>query len=102
MSIPRISRRLDATAELADHLRSLAETLQDQLNALPSAGYDDVAAAHRAHVAQNLDEVHLALRLHGEGRYGTCIRCADPISVVRLEVRPWATRCVRCADRFGW
>ena len=37
-----------------------------------------------------------------EGRYGTCIRCADPISVVRLEARPWATRCIRCADRVGW
>ena len=76
--------------------------LDDQLRSLPANAPDDVAAAHRASVERTLEEVRLALHLHGEGRYGTCIRCADPISVVRLEARPWATRCIRCADRVGW
>jgi len=102
MTIPSVSRRPASTAELADRLAKLEVALQDQLESLPRASNDGVAAAYHASVEQNLEEVRLALRLHGEGRYGTCIRCADPISVVRLEVRPWATRCVRCADRVGW
>ena len=102
MSTPSISPRLGETVDLADRLTDLERTLQEQLHTMPTASNDGVAAAHRATVEQNLQEVRLALRLHAEGRYGTCVRCADPISVVRLDVRPWATRCVRCADRFGW
>ena len=90
------------TPVLSDHLRALESTLDDQLQSLPAHACDEVAAAHRASVERTLEEVRLALRLHGEGRYGTCIRCADPISVVRLEARPWATRCIRCADLVGW
>lgn len=33
------------------------------------------------------------------GSYGICEVCADPIPEGRLEVRPTATRCVRCAGR---
>jgi RNA polymerase-binding transcription factor DksA len=103
MTLPLVSpRRETSTAAPGDQLRDLENTLQTQLDTLPTVSEDGVAAAHRANVEQNLQEVRLALRLHAEGRYGTCIRCADPIAGVRLEVRPWATRCIRCADRFGW
>ncbi|QIM22056.1 hypothetical protein G7075_14475 [Phycicoccus sp. HDW14] len=102
MTLPVVSPRRETTTALADQLSALENTLQVQLDTLPFASEDGVAVAHRANVENNLQEVRLALRLHAEGRYGTCIRCADPIAGVRLEVRPWATRCVRCADRFGW
>jgi RNA polymerase-binding transcription factor DksA len=102
MTIPIAPARLDTPAALAGHLLALESRLDDQLRSLPANAPDDVAAAHRASVERTLEEVRLALHLHGEGRYGTCIRCADPISVVRLEARPWATRCIRCADRVGW
>ena len=101
MTNPIASARLDSAAT-AGHLRSMESTLNDQLQSLPAFATDDVAAAHNARIERTLEEVRLALRLHGEGRYGTCIRCADPISVVRLEARPWATRCIRCANRVGW
>ena len=91
----------ETRTELPERLRALEDTLQHQLEGAVQAD-DHVAVAHRAAVEQNLEEVRLALRLHDEGRYGRCIRCADPISVGRLEARPWATRCVRCAERFGW
>ncbi len=102
MTIRIASARRKTPAALAGRLRALESRLDDQLRSLPTHVTDDVAAAHRASVERTLEEVRLALRLHGEGRYGTCIRCADPISVVRLEARPWATRCIRCADRVGW
>ena len=91
---------LDASAARAAQLHALERSVTDQLRSMAAVATDEVAAAHRAGVEQMLDEVRLALRLHAEGRYGTCIRCADPISPVRLEARPWATCCIRCADRF--
>ncbi|MEO5652085.1 MAG: TraR/DksA C4-type zinc finger protein [Marmoricola sp.] len=87
---------------LADHLESLEATLESQLLNLPTARLDDVAAAHRASIERNLKEVRTARRCLTDGRYGSCLRCADPISVGRLAVRPWATRCTRCAERPEW
>ena len=102
MTIPIASARRQTPAALAGRLRALESRLYEQIRSLPTHVTDDVATAHRASVERTHEEVRLALRLHDEGRYGTCIRCADPISVVRLDARPWATRCIRCADRVGW
>jgi RNA polymerase-binding transcription factor len=102
MTTPIAPARPDTHALLEGRLRALESRLDDQLRTLPTFATDDVAAAHRASVQRTHEEVRQALRLHAEGRYGTCIRCADPISLVRLQARPWATRCIRCADRVGW
>lgn len=40
-----------------------------------------------------------ALRLLDEGTYGVCLDCGNLIPAGRLEARPWATLCVRCAER---
>ncbi|MFI1168102.1 TraR/DksA family transcriptional regulator [Streptomyces sp. NPDC020801] len=61
-------------------------------------------AFERAHVAallartrEHLAELDRALeRLEG-GDYGRCTVCGEPIPRERLEVRPAATTCVRCA-----
>lgn len=102
MSTPiNFARRDGAAPELRDRLESLERTLEQQLAAATSPE-DHVATAHRAGVERTLEEVRLSLRLTAEGRYGTCVRCADPISAIRLEARPWATRCIGCSQRFGW
>ncbi|MFD6278328.1 TraR/DksA family transcriptional regulator [Streptomyces sp. NPDC060209] len=61
-------------------------------------------AFERAHVASllaqarnHLDEVDRALERLERGDYGRCERCREPIPPGRLEVRPAATTCVRCA-----
>lgn len=46
-----------------------------------------------------LSEVDAALERWEAGSYGVCESCGDPIPVERLEVRPFATRCVPCASR---
>jgi RNA polymerase-binding transcription factor DksA len=33
------------------------------------------------------------------GRYGVCVACGRPIAAERLEARPSADRCLRCAER---
>ncbi|ARH92649.1 TraR/DksA family transcriptional regulator [Streptomyces sp. MOE7] len=61
-------------------------------------------AFERAHVAALLAQAHdhLAALDRAEERlargvYGRCEACGDPIPAERLEVRPAASTCVRCA-----
>lgn len=89
-------------ADLADHLERFEIARQRQLDALPTTNLDVVAAAHRASVERILGEVRTARRRLEDGRYGTCTSCADPIALGRLELRPWATTCTRCAARPKW
>lgn len=46
-----------------------------------------------------LREVEAALVRVGNGTYGICQRCSEPIAVRRLEAVPWATCCVPCQER---
>ncbi len=42
-----------------------------------------------------LTEVQNALKRIGDGTYGKCIVCGQPIPERRLEAIPWAARCVK-------
>ncbi|MGW2898947.1 TraR/DksA family transcriptional regulator [Streptomyces sp. NPDC001212] len=61
-------------------------------------------AFERAHVAamlaqarDHLADLDRALERLEEGDYGRCEGCGEPIPSQRLEVRPAARTCVRCA-----
>lgn len=43
------------------------------------------------------EQVRAALERLDSGGYGVCARCGLPIPEGRLEVLPWAVRCVDCA-----
>lgn len=45
-----------------------------------------------------LEAIAEALARLGEGTFGICTNCGKPIAEVRLEVRPYAEKCVHCAD----
>jgi RNA polymerase-binding transcription factor DksA len=58
----------------------------------------------RAHVAsllvqarEHLNDLDLAMERWERGDCGRCTGCGEPIPRERLEVRPAATTCVRCA-----
>jgi DnaK suppressor protein len=53
-------------------------------------------AAHEQMLEQ-LAEVDRALEKIEESSYGTCDVCGAEIPEGRLEVHPWATKCVTCA-----
>ncbi len=53
-------------------------------------------AAHEQMLSQ-LADVERALAKLDEGSYGRCDVCAGAIPDGRLEVHPWAPRCVACA-----
>ncbi|UVI35106.1 TraR/DksA family transcriptional regulator [Brevibacterium spongiae] len=46
-----------------------------------------------------LDEIAEALARLDSGSFGTCIDCGGPIAEARLEIRPYAAKCVDCASR---
>jgi DnaK suppressor protein len=48
---------------------------------------------------QTLADVRRALAKLDEGTYGMCDVCGKPIGDERLEVLPWAVRCVKDASR---
>lgn len=48
---------------------------------------------------QHLAEVDAALERVAAGTYGACERCGAPIGAGRLEARPVARLCIRCASR---
>ncbi len=54
-------------------------------------------AAHEQMLVQ-LAVVDRAIEKLDDGTYGTCDVCGDDIPAGRLEVQPWAVRCVRCAE----
>ena len=53
------------------------------------------AVSAQEHLLAMLQEVRRARRRVAEGTYGTCEVCGKPIPEARLEVRPWAVRCVQ-------
>jgi RNA polymerase-binding transcription factor DksA len=62
-------------------------------------------AFERQHVAAlitqkraHLNVLNDALNRLEHGGYGWCSKCGDPIPAERLEARPAATMCVRCAE----
>ena len=57
-----------------------------------------VLARISASARKTLLEIDDALARIEAGAYGDCSKCHKPIPVERLEVRPHARECVRCAS----
>src|ERR1700742_799794 len=55
-------------------------------------------AALLAQAREHLAAIDEALRRLGEGGYGRCEVCGQPIAPERLAARPTATRCLACAS----
>lgn len=51
--------------------------------------------------ASELRQVDQALARIEAGTYGICAHCRRPIPAARLEARPFAEYCVRCAEKLG-
>lgn len=58
------------------------------------AGIAEAAASARRQVDD-------AIARLDAGTYGICAACGQPIPAARLEVRPFATHCVACAEKLG-
>jgi DnaK suppressor protein len=57
------------------------------------------AAALLGQVREHLAQIDAAAARLGEGSYGVCGGCGQPIGAARLAARPVATTCIGCAAR---
>lgn len=122
--MPNSNSSADATkfdpAEVESLLRAKLRQLDAEASSLavaaPEPGtqvqYGKRAGDHVAEVADRLarsraagelekleEEVRAAVAKVGAGSYGVCDDCGRPIPGDRMEVLPWATRCVDCQSR---
>ena len=74
-------------------LRQRAEALAECAQSVP----DPVAQRRSADLQATVDEIDAALARIVAGTYGSCARCGSAIPVERLQMRPFAGRCVACA-----
>ena len=97
VALPQLEGGLPPTlAGVDDHLARIEHARQAQLDALPPAPDNVVAAAHRRIVARYVDQVRKArARLHA-GTYGACARCGSRIPPKVLDREPWQTVCTVC------
>ncbi|KPP96209.1 TraR/DksA family transcriptional regulator [Erythrobacter sp. HL-111] len=91
----RLDQLLERAEVIEDDLRHpLDDDLEEQAIDLADdealEGVDDVL---RAEIAQ----LRLALLRIANGTYGTCSNCGAQIDPRRLQARPIATRCIKCA-----
>jgi hypothetical protein len=80
-------------SQRADCLRQRDEVLAECAQSVP----DPVALSRSAMLQRNLAEIDAALHRIDAGTYGQCVRCGAAIPEERLELRPFAGDCVRCA-----
>ncbi|MFF3326226.1 TraR/DksA family transcriptional regulator [Streptomyces sp. NPDC002889] len=112
--IERESARERVAAERADtsaQIEALSREFDRIVEANALVAIDDEhdpegssTAFERAHVASllaqardHLADLDQALERLERGDYGRCEGCGEPIPAERLEVRPAASTCVRCA-----
>ncbi|XRQ15477.1 TraR/DksA family transcriptional regulator [Actinomadura welshii] len=60
---------------------------------------DEAALARRDSLQTTIEEVDAALARLDDGTYGRCEDCARPVPAGRLEIIPYARRCVQCQQR---
>jgi len=106
------SRLVDERESATQAIESSKQTMANLLDARRGSQADDEhdpegatitlqfaeSAALLANSRNHLDQVNAALGRMTEGRYGQCQLCGADIALARLEARPFAAHCVRCAQ----
>jgi DnaK suppressor protein len=101
--------RMELNQQRRFRIEQLQELGADTAEAVATA--DDprleVTRALRLAAESALAEIEGALRRLEQGTYGTCQRCAEPVSWERLEVLPMAALCTPCqwmaeSDHASW
>jgi DnaK suppressor protein len=77
----------------ADCVRPREEALAECAQSVP----DPVAQRRSADLQVTIGEIDAALTRLDAGTYGSCTQCGAAIPEERLELRPFAGRCVACS-----
>lgn len=97
--------RLAAIDETIEELRAdrgadVADDEHDPEGVTLSGEWARAFGVHEA-AERELAEIDDAVRRWEDGTYGVCVDCGRGIPVARLRVRPFAMRCVSCAEKAG-
>ena len=80
---------------LSDELGDLATGDDNHLADTATATFDrELDEGLEEGVQQTLHDIEDALRKIGEGSYGVCEVCGEPIGSARLSALPWARLCI--------
>ncbi|MEV4352562.1 TraR/DksA C4-type zinc finger protein [Actinoplanes sp. NPDC049596] len=100
-----VERRDELQAEYQQSISEITELARDRME--DSAGDDQADAGTKTfereqeitlanNLLERINQVERAIDRLGEGNYGWCERCGNPIPVERLAAFPSATLCVSC------
>lgn len=70
----------------------------DALDQTQFAAERDLTVSLLNRETQMFRRVRGALRRMGDGTYGLCLNCEEPISPRRLRAVPWAELCLECQE----
>ena len=97
--------------QLEARLEELGERLihiEEELDETPDPDFAERAVQHEDdEVLEQLGndgliesrKINAALKRIGDGKFGSCLECGEPILEQRLDVLPYATLCRNCARR---
>ncbi|MEO6944609.1 MAG: TraR/DksA C4-type zinc finger protein [Lacisediminihabitans sp.] len=95
----------DLIAQLAADLESMRESRQDVATddehdpEGPTLAFErSQSTAILGNAQQHLHEIESALERVDGDEFGVCIGCGQRIPFARLDARPYARRCVACAE----
>jgi DnaK suppressor protein len=78
--------------------------IADQVRDLEDDSFADLMVdVNLAEIDRDLQELRLideAMLRMGDGRYGYCSACGQPIDIERLRATPFASRCFDCQSSF--
>jgi RNA polymerase-binding transcription factor DksA len=78
----------------ADYIQQREQALAECAQSVP----DPVAQRRSADLQVTIGEIDAALGRIDAGTYGRCVSCGAEIPEERLELRPFAGRCVTCTQ----
>jgi len=101
-----LQRRQQLDQQIAEHHSGLSRAehasavlQQDGDDAPQREGERELDMALSDRAARELGEVSAALRRLRDPGFGLCSDCGAPIPFERLQVEPWALRCIACESR---
>jgi DnaK suppressor protein len=77
-----------------------SDETQDVADQAVSSYQKELLFTHGTNGHTQLSQIRRALERIGEGSYGECLQCGNPIGVKRLEAVPWAPFCIECQEKI--
>ena len=91
-----LALRADLLARHAKSDRPEIQRFSEPMDQLLATVETERTALDRDREVRQLRQLNAALAAIKDGSYGVCVDCDEPIKSRRLEIIPWADRCVRC------